>query len=113
LPCESYLTPARLKTYTMSPGVEPFIKIAVGLVLILIAPRVVGFVLSLIGAGFILLGAAKYYLGGFVPSPEAIFPVFIGLVIIFVGRSMASAALRIAGLIAIVWGVWDLGLIGI
>jgi hypothetical protein len=97
----------------MSPGVEPFIKIALGLVLILIAPRVVGALLSLIGAGFILIGAVKYYLGGFAAKLEVIFPVVMGLVIIFVGKSMAEAALRIAGLIAILWGVWDLGLIGI
>ncbi|NOZ58458.1 MAG: hypothetical protein GXO66_02610 [Euryarchaeota archaeon] len=97
----------------MNPGIEPFLKIAVGLVLILIAPRIVGALLSLIGAGFILIGAAKYYLGGFAVTLEAIFPVVIGLIIIFVGKSMAEAALRIAGLVAIVWGVWDLGLIGL
>jgi hypothetical protein len=97
----------------MNLGMEPLVKIAVGLVLILIAPRVVGMILNIIGGGFILIGAVKYYLSGFVVSLEAIFPVVIGLVIIFVGKSMAEAALRIAGLIAIVWGIWDLGLIGI
>ncbi|WP_456474749.1 hypothetical protein [Candidatus Pyrohabitans sp.] len=97
----------------MDLGAEPLVKIVAGLVLILIAPRVVGMILKIIGAGFILIGGVKYYLGGFVVNPEAVFPVVIGLVIIFVGKSMAEAALRIAGLIAIVWGAWDLGLIGI
>ncbi len=97
----------------MNLGMEPLVKIAAGLVLILIAPRVVGMILNIIGAGFILIGAVKYYLSGFAVSLEAIFPVVIGLVIIFVGKSMAEAALRIAGLIAIIWGIWDLGLIGI
>ncbi len=97
----------------MNLGVEPIVKIVVGLVLILIAPRVVGMILNIIGGGFILIGAVKYYLSGFTATLEAVFPVVIGLVVIFVGKSMASAALRIAGLIAIVWGVWDLGLIGI
>jgi|Deesub1362A_J573_1020465.scaffolds.fasta_scaffold01010_12 hypothetical protein len=97
----------------MNLGAEPLIKIAIGLVLILIAPRVVGMILNIIGVGFILIGGVKYYLSGFAINLEAIFPVVIGLVIIFVGKSMAEAALRIAGLIAILWGIWDLGLIGV
>jgi len=87
------------------------LKLVVGVVLILVAPRVVGALLTAIGAGFILLGGIKYVLGSFTVTPGVVFPVLMGLVIVLIGKSLAETALRIAGGIAVLWALWDLGLL--
>lgn len=87
------------------------LKLVVGVALILVAPRVVGMLLTAVGAAFILVGGVKYVLAGFTISAGVVFPVLIGLVIVVIGKSLAETALRIAGAIAILWALWDMGLL--
>jgi hypothetical protein len=98
----------------MALQLTPIGMIIVGLVLLIIAPRVVGFVIKMIGIALLLAGGIAYLykpLAAAFPSYAPALPVLAGLALIFVGKGIAQTALRIAGLAVIAWGFLGLGLI--
>lgn len=94
----------------VEPLAMPIFKIIVGLILIFVASRIVGFVVKAVGLGFLLLGGYEYYFvkAGYV---DVFLPVILGLILIFVGKNVAETAVRVAGLLVVVWGVLGLGVI--
>lgn len=88
----------------------PIIKILLGLVLIFVAAKVVGFIVKVIGILFVGYGAYQY-----IPVREVtldvVFPAIVGLVLIVVGKSMAETVIKIIGALVVLWGV--AGLMGI
>lgn len=96
------------------PQLTPVGMIVVGLVLLIVAPRLVGFVVKVIGLALLAAGAAAYFyepLGAAFPQFAPALPVIAGLALIFVGKGIAQTVVRIAGLAVIAWGFLGLGLI--
>ncbi|MDP6612986.1 MAG: hypothetical protein QF673_03085 [Candidatus Hydrothermarchaeota archaeon] len=96
------------------PQLPPIGLIVVGLVLLIVAPRLVGFVVKVIGLALLAVGVAAYFyepLGMAFPQFAPALPVIAGLALIFVGKGIAQTVVRIAGLAVIVWGFLGLGLI--
>jgi hypothetical protein len=88
----------------------PIAKIVIGLVLIFVAARIVGFVIKVTGVLFIGYGAYQYVLVRYV-TLEAVFPAIVGIALIAVGKSMAETAIKIIGVLVVLWGVVGLGII--
>lgn len=95
---------------SLSPELLPIAKIVIGLVLIFVAARIVGFVIKVVGGVFIGYGAYQYVLVRAV-TPEAVFPAIVGIALIAVGKSMAETAIKIIGALVVLWGVVGLGII--
>lgn len=98
----------------MALQLTPIGMIIVGLVLLLVAPRVVGFLVKVVGMALLLAGGIAYFYapgGAAFPSYAPALPILAGLALIFVGKGIAQTALRIAGLAVIAWGFLGLGLI--
>jgi hypothetical protein len=93
------------------PVISPILKIIIGLVLIFVASKIVGFIVKLVGIGFVGYGGVQYLITQEVVLKETIFPVIVGLVLIFVGKGMAETAIRIIGLLVILWGILGFGII--
>lgn len=96
------------------PQLTPIGMIVVGLVLLIVAPRLVGFVVKVIGLGLLAAGVAAYFygpLGAAFPEFAPALPIIAGLALIFVGKGIAQTVARIAGLAVIAWGFLGLGLI--
>lgn len=96
------------------PQVTPIVLIILGLFLFLVAPKVVGFLIKVIGIFLLLAGGAAYFIKPLAaPFPEfaPILPIIAGLALIFVGKGIAQTVLRLAGLAVIVWGLMGLGVI--
>ena len=88
----------------------PIAKVVIGLVLIFVAARIVGFVIKVLGGLFIGYGAYQYVSIG-EPTLDAIFPAIVGIALIAVGKSMAETAIKIIGVLVALWGVMGLGII--
>ena len=95
----------------MAVELVPVAKIVIGLVLIFVAARIVGFVIKVVGGAFIAYGAYQYIQAGSVVTLEAIFPAAVGIALIAVGKSMAETAIKIVGALVVLWGVVGLGVI--
>lgn len=96
------------------PQLTPIGMVVVGLVLLIIAPRLVGFAVKVIGLALLAAGVATYFfepLGAAFPEFAPALPVIAGLALIFVGKGIAQTVVRIAGLAVIAWGFLGLGLI--
>ena len=85
-------------------------KVVIGLVLIFVAARIVGFVIKVLGGIFIAYGAYQYILAGTV-TLDAVFPAVVGIALIAVGKSMAETAIKIVGALVVLWGIVGLGII--
>ncbi|GCC11741.1 hypothetical protein IPdc08_01800 [archaeon] len=96
---------------TTVPIAMPIFKIIVGIVLIFVASRIVGFVVKTVGLIFIIFAGYEYYIIKIHTLPDIALPVIIGLALVFVGKSIAETAMRIAGLILVIWGIIGLGII--
>ena len=94
----------------MAVELVPIAKILIGLVLIFVAAKIVGFVIKVIGGLFIGYGAYQYVSIG-EPTLNAIFPAIVGIALIAVGKSMAETAIKIVGVLVVLWGVMGLGII--
>ncbi len=94
----------------MAIELVPIVKIIIGLVLIFVAARIVGFVIKVLGLGFIGYGAYQYVSIG-EPTLDAIFPAIVGIALIAVGKSMAETAIKIVGALVVLWGIVGLGII--
>ncbi len=94
----------------LSPELLAIAKIVIGLVLIFVAARIVGFVIKVVGGVFIGYGAYQYVLSRAV-TPEAVFPAIVGIALIAVGKSMAETAIKIIGVLVVLWGIVGLGII--
>ncbi len=93
------------------PIALPLFKIIVGIVLIFVASRIVGFVVKAIGLIFLLFGGYEYYFAKASAFPDVAVPLIIGLALIFVGKNIAETAVRLAGLLVVLWGVLGLGIL--
>lgn len=96
------------------PQITPIVLIIIGLFLFLVAPRVVGFLIKVVGIFLLLAGGVAYFVKPLpAPFPDfaPILPIIAGLALIFVGKGIAKTALRLAGLAVIVWGLLGLGVI--
>ncbi len=92
-----------------------------GVVLLTIAPKVVGFVLKVIGIALVVVGSLIYFFPDLlVPALVqgsvwlyivAGLPIISGLGILFVGRGMAKLAVRIAGILLIISALASIGVI--
>ncbi len=91
-------------------GLAPILKVIIGLVLIFVAAKIVGFVIKVVGGAFVLYGAYLYMLSSTV-NLEVIFPVAVGVALIAVGKSMAETTIKIVGVLVALWGVMGLGII--
>lgn len=98
---------------TAVPIAMPIFKIIVGIVLIFVASRIVGFVVKAVGLIFIIFAGYEYYIIKTHAFPDIALPVIIGLALISVGKNIAETAVRIAGLLLIIWGIVGLGIIHI
>jgi hypothetical protein len=94
----------------VSPELVPIAKIVVGLVLIFVAARIVGFVIKVVGLSFLGYGAYQYIQAGAV-TLEAVFPAIVGIALIAVGKSMAETAIKVIGALVVLWGIVGLGII--
>jgi uncharacterized metal-binding protein len=94
-----------------TPLISPVIKIVVGLILIFVASKIVGFLVRLVGVCFVGYGGVKYFLTQEIVSKDTVIPLIVGLVLIFVGKGMAETAVRIVGALVVLWGVLGLGII--
>lgn len=88
----------------------PIIKIVVGLALIFIAAKVVGFIIKVTGIAFLGYGAFQYLQSSAV-TLEVIFPAIVGLALIVVGKGMAQTVIKVVGALVILWGIAGLGII--
>ena len=88
----------------------PITKVVIGLVLIFVAARIVGFVIKVLGGLFIGYGAYQYVSIG-EPTLDAIFPAIVGIALIAVGKSMAETAIKVIGALVVLWGIVGLGII--
>jgi len=94
----------------LSPELVPIAKIIIGLVLIFVAARVVGFIVKVLGFLFVGYGAYQYVLIRAV-TLEAVFPAIVGIALIAVGKSMAETVVKIIGGLVVLWGIAGLGII--
>lgn len=92
----------------------PLGMVLVGLVLLIVAPRLVGFVVKVVGLALLAAGTVTYFYKpiavGF-PDFAPALPILAGLALIFVGKGIAQTMVRIAGLAVIAWGLLGLGVI--
>jgi hypothetical protein len=98
----------------VNPQLTPIALVIIGLFLFLIAPRVVGFFIKIVGIFLLLAGGAAYLfkpVAASFPGFAPIIPIIAGLSLIFVGKGIAQMVLRFAGLAVIVWGLLGLGVI--
>lgn len=79
--------------------------------MIFVAAKVVGFIIKGIGIGFIGWGVYNYLSESMITLGEVIFPSIVGLILIFVGKSMAETVVKIVGLLVVIWGLMGLGII--
>jgi threonine/homoserine/homoserine lactone efflux protein len=93
-----------------TPELVPIAKVVIGLVLIFVAARIVGFVIKVVGGAFIAYGAYQYVSIG-EPTLDSIFPAIVGIALIAVGKSMAETAIKIIGVLVVLWGIMGLGII--
>jgi hypothetical protein len=91
-------------------GLAPILKIVIGLVLIFVAARIVGFVIKVVGLLFLGYGAYQYVSIG-EPTLEAVFPAIVGIALIAIGKSMAETAVKVIGALVVLWGILGLGII--
>jgi threonine/homoserine/homoserine lactone efflux protein len=89
----------------------PIAKIVIGLVLIFVAARIVGFVIKVVGGAFIAYGAYQYIQASQQITIEAVFPAIVGIALIAVGKSMAETAIKVIGALVVLWGIVGLGII--
>jgi|Deesub1362A_J573_1020465.scaffolds.fasta_scaffold00023_56 hypothetical protein len=87
------------------------IKIIIGIALIFIASRIVGFLVKLVGLGFVGYGGVKYFSTHEIANENTIIPLIVGLLLIFIGKGMAETVIRIAGALVILWGILGLGVL--
>jgi len=88
--------------------------IILGLVFLIVVPRLVGFVLKIIGLALLIGGIGTYLyepLRVSFPQFSPIIPILAGLAIIFIGKGLAKTIVRIMGLALIAWGLLNIGLI--
>jgi threonine/homoserine/homoserine lactone efflux protein len=89
----------------------PIARVVIGLVLIFVAARIVGFVIKVVGGSFIAYGAYQYIQADQVVTLDAVFPAVVGIALIAVGKSMAETAIKVIGALVVLWGIWGLGII--
>lgn len=94
----------------LSPELASIVKIIIGLVLIFVAAKIVGFIIKVLGILFLGYGAYQYVLIRAV-TLEAVFPAIVGIALIAVGKSMAETAVKVIGALVVLWGVTGLGII--
>jgi len=99
-----------MTTPPLPPELIPLLKIVIGLVLIFVAAKIVGFIIKVLGILFLGYGAYQYVLSSAV-TLDAIFPAIVGLALIVVGKSMAETVIKIIGALVALWGVAGLGII--
>ncbi len=95
----------------MAIDLVPIARIIIGLVLIFVAARIVGFVIKVLGLGFIGYGAYQYLQASQQVTPEAVFPAIVGIALIAVGKSMAETSIKVIGALVVLWGIMGLGII--
>jgi hypothetical protein len=96
------------------PQLTPLALVVMGLFLFLVAPRIVGFLIKVVGLLLLLAGVAAYFIKPLMaPFPDfaPILPIIAGLAIIFVGKGIAQMVIRLAGLAVILWGLLGMGVI--
>ncbi len=101
----------------------PIGMLILGLVLFLIAPKIVGLVVKILGIALLFIGAAIYFFSGeslmgvSASSPWATLiaalPFVAGVFLIVVGQGMAKMAVRVAGILLIVSALTGLGLLNL
>jgi len=91
---------------------SPILKIIVGAALFFVAPYIVGYAVKVLGVGFLAFAGYKYYLLEALGTPEVILPALVGLLLVFVGRGIAEAGVRVAGVFVVLWGLYGLGVLG-
>mgnify|MGYP001403813476 CR=1 FL=1 len=94
--------------------IKGIVLIVLGLVFLIVVPRLVGFVLKVIGLALFIGGIATYVyepLRQSFPQFTPIIPIIAGLAIIFIGKGLAKTIVRIMGLALIAWGFLNMGLI--
>ncbi len=89
----------------------PIARVVIGLVLIFVAARIVGFVIKVVGGAFIAYGTYQYILADQVVTLDAVFPAIVGIALIAVGKSMAETAIKVIGALVVLWGIVGLGII--
>ncbi len=105
----------------MNLPVSSIVMLILGIVLLTIAPKIVGFVLKVIGIALVVVGGLIYFFP-FQLAPSlahgsiwlylvAGLPVISGLAILVVGSGMAKLAVRIAGILLIISAMAGLGVI--
>ena len=94
----------------LSPELASIVKIIIGLVLIFVAAKIVGFIIKVLGILFLGYGAYQYVLSRAV-TLEAVFPAIVGIALLAVGKSMAETAVKVIGALVVLWGVTGLGII--
>lgn len=95
--------------------------LVLGAFLILVAPKIVGFVLKIVGLAFLAVGGALYFFperlitsvdpNSTVAMIIAALPAVAGLFLLTVGGGMAKMAVRIAGVLMIISALTSLGII--
>jgi hypothetical protein len=99
-----------MATLPLSPEIGPIAKIIIGLVLIFVAARIVGFVIKVLGLSFLGYGAYQYIQASQV-TLEAVFPAVVGIALLAVGKSMAETTIKVIGALIVLWGIVGLGII--
>jgi len=93
----------------------------IGVVLVLVAPKIVGYVSKIIGLALLAVGGALYYfpeklITAVDPSSKiavviAALPVVAGLFVLTVGQSTAKMAVRIAGALLAISALTSMGIV--
>lgn len=90
--------------------------LVLGVFLILVAPKIVGFVIKILGLALLVVGGALYFFPAVNPHSTisliiAALPAVAGLFLITVGEGMAKMAVRIAGVLMLLSALVSLGVI--
>ncbi len=92
----------------------------IGAALILVAPKIVGVVMKILGLTFLAVGGALYFipeklltadLNPALATIVAVLPAVAGIFLLTVGQGMAKLAVRVAGALIVVSSLASMGVI--